>query len=47
MKNIDPKLKEAVDVLKFIDHRVRQELKNRDKSAKTSNVENPQPASEV
>ena len=30
---IDPKLKEAVDVLKFIDHRVREELKNREKSA--------------
>ncbi len=46
MKNIDPKLKEAYDVLKFIDYRVRQELKNREKSANGENVETPQSSDE-
>lgn len=45
MKSIDPKLKEAVDVLKFIDHRVRQELKNREKS-NGENAGSPQSAFE-
>ncbi len=45
MKNIDPKLKEAVNVLKFLDHRVRQELKSRE-SSNVDNVETPQSAVE-
>ena len=48
MKNIDPKLKEAVNVLKFLDHRVRSELKNREKSANSAErVETPQSSGEA
>ena len=46
MKNIDPRLNKAVDVLKFFDFRIRQELKNREKQANNADVETPQSAFE-
>lgn len=42
MKKIDPKIKEAVNVLKFLDYRIRQELKNRENSSNDENAETPQ-----
>jgi hypothetical protein len=32
----NPKLKEAIDILKFVDHRIRSELKNREKANASS-----------